>query len=49
VVLILFTKFTSLSYSFINHEGYVKFVNNVAVAMSDEQMIKIKVVDLGKL
>jgi hypothetical protein len=49
VVLTLFIKFTYLSFSFINYEGYVKFMNNVTTTMSDEQMIKIKVVDLGKL
>ena len=30
-------------------EGYIRFVNNVTTTMSDEQMIKIKVVDLEKL
>jgi hypothetical protein len=49
VVLILFIKFTYLSYSFINYEGYVKFMNSVTITMSDEQMTKIKVVYLEKL
>jgi hypothetical protein len=29
--------------------GFVKFVNNVTTTMLDEQMTKIKVVDLRKL
>jgi len=30
-------------------ERYIKFVNNVTTTMSDEQMTKIKVVDVPKL
>ena len=30
-------------------EGYVKFINNVTITISDDQMTKIKVVDLEKL
>jgi hypothetical protein len=37
-----------LFWSFI-HPRDVKFVNNVTITLSDEQMIKIKVVDLGVL
>ena len=28
---------------------YVNFVNNIAIALSDEKMTKIKVIDLDKL
>jgi hypothetical protein len=30
-------------------ERYVKFVNNVTITLSDEQMTKIKVVDFDEL
>ena len=30
------------------YERYVKFVNNVPTTLSDEQMSKIKVIDLDK-
>ena len=30
------------------YERYVKFVNNVTITLSDEQMTKIKVVDLDQ-
>ena len=31
------------------YERYVKFVNNVLITLSDEQMTKIKVLDLDEL
>ena len=31
------------------YERYVKFVNNVTITLSDEQMTKIKVIDLDQL
>jgi hypothetical protein len=43
VVLTLFTKFTYLQ------ERYIIFVNNITTTILDEQITKIKVVDLGKL
>jgi hypothetical protein len=49
-IVTLFTKSTSLSYSFMKlEERYIRFVNNVTTTMSDEQISKIKVVDLKKL
>ena len=31
------------------YERYVKFMNNVLITLSDEQMTKIKVLDLDEL
>ena len=44
-------KWEHLSYSFLKleEERHIRFVNNVTTTMSNEQMTKIKVVDLQKL
>ena len=50
VMATLLTKSTSLPYSFMKlEETYIRFVNNVSTTMSNEQIVKIKVVDLQKL
>ena len=47
VMATLLTKSTSLPYSFMKlEETYIRFVNNVSTTMSNEQFVKIKVVDL---
>ena len=47
VMATLLTKSTSLPYSFMKlEETYIRFVNNVSTTMSNEQVVKIKVVDL---
>ena len=46
VVLTLFTNFIYLSCGFINYKRDINFVNNVTITLSDEEMSKIKVVDL---
>jgi hypothetical protein len=49
VIVTLFTKFTSLSYSFMKpYERYVKFMNNITITLSDKEMTKIKVVHLDE-
>jgi hypothetical protein len=48
VIVTLFTDFISLSYWFINYKKDEKFVNSVTITLLDEQMIKIKVVDLDQ-
>ena len=46
----LFTSLIYLSYSFIElYERDVDFVNNVTIALSNKEMIKIKFVDFEKL
>jgi hypothetical protein len=50
VIVTLFTKYIYLSYSFTKpYERYVKFVNNVTITLSNEEMTKIKVVHLDEL
>ena len=47
-IVTLFTKSTCLSYSFmkLEEERYIRFMNTITTTMLNEQMIKIKVVDL---
>jgi len=50
VVLTLFTNLIYVSSSFMKLYGRdVDFVSNVAITLSNKEMIKIKVVDLEKL
>jgi hypothetical protein len=49
VVLILFTNLIYLSCSFMKLMRDVDFMNNVTIALSNEEMTKIKFVDLKKL
>ena len=48
VVVTLFTNVTYPSYCLWNYKRYVNFVNNVITTLSDEEMTKIKLVDLDK-
>ena len=48
-IVTLFTKSTCLISFMKVEEKYIKFVNNVTTTISDEQITKIKVVDLQKL
>ena len=49
MVVTLFKKLRDLSYSFHETMRDVNFMNNVTVALSNEEMTKTKVVDLEKL
>jgi len=50
VVLTLFTNLIYVSSSFMKLYGRdVDFVSNVAITLSNKEMIKIKVIDLEKL
>jgi len=49
VILTFFTKLICFSYSFINYKRDVKFVNKFIFTLSNEEMIKIKIVDIEKL
>lgn len=50
MIITLFIKFAYLSYKLMKpYMRYVNFVNNVSIALSDEKMTKIKVIDLDKL
>ena len=48
VVVYIVYKFINLSHSLWPYERYVTFVNNVTITLLDEQIIKIKVVDLDQ-
>jgi hypothetical protein len=48
VVVTLSINFTHHSYSFINYKRDVNFVNNVTTTLSDEEMTKIKIIDLDE-
>ena len=48
-ILSFFTKHIYLSCSFINYKRDVKFMKKLIFTLSNEEMTKIKVVDLKKL
>jgi len=48
-ILTFFTKLIYLSCSFINYKRDVKFVDKFILTLSNEEITKIKVVDLEKL
>jgi hypothetical protein len=49
IILILFTNLIYLSYSFINYERDIYFVNKFIFILSNKEMTKTKIVHLDEL
>jgi hypothetical protein len=49
IILILFTNLIYLSYSFINYERYICFVNKFTFILLNEEISKTRIVHLDEL